>query len=95
VLEALAVGRAIVTTDVPGCRETVDKTVDETGDETGEHTRNGVLVPPRDATALARACLELAANPARIAAMASASRRRAEHFDVRRVNRAIIDALGA
>ncbi|MEY2794560.1 MAG: hypothetical protein RIR10_276 [Planctomycetota bacterium] len=86
-LEALAVGRAIVTTDVPGCRETVDVT---NGDSC-----NGLLVPPRNATALAHACLELAANPARIAAMASASRRRAEQFDVRRVNRAIIDALGA
>lgn len=87
VLEALAVGRAIVTTDVPGCRETVD--------ETNGDSRNGLLVPPRDAHALAHACLELAANPARIAAMARASRQKAAHFDVRRVNRAIIDALGA
>jgi glycosyltransferase involved in cell wall biosynthesis len=87
VLEALAVGRAIVTTDVPGCRETID--------ETNDDRRNGFLVPPRDAQALANACLELASNPARIAAMASASRQKALQFDVRRVNRAIIDALGA
>ena len=87
VLEALAVGRAIVTTDVPGCRETID--------ETNDDRRNGFLVPPRDAQALANACLGLASNPARIAAMASASRQKALQFDVRRVNRAIIDALGA
>lgn len=43
VLEAMAMGRAIITTDVPGCRETV---VD--GD-------NGFLVPARDAGALAAA----------------------------------------
>lgn len=42
-LEAAACGRAIVATDVPGCREIV---------RDGE---NGLLVPPRDAAALARA----------------------------------------
>jgi glycosyltransferase involved in cell wall biosynthesis len=42
-LEAAAAGRAIVTTDVPGCREVVRQ-----GD-------NGLLVPPRDATALSNA----------------------------------------
>jgi glycosyltransferase involved in cell wall biosynthesis len=42
-LEAAATGRATVATDVPGCREIV------------RHEENGLLVPPRDATALARA----------------------------------------
>ncbi|MFM7261760.1 MAG: glycosyltransferase family 4 protein [bacterium] len=82
-LEALAIGRAIVTTDVPGCRATV------------EHGVNGLLVAPRDANAIAEACLALAGNPARIAVMGVASRRKATEFDVRRVNAAIIDALGA
>ncbi len=40
-LEAAAAGRAIVTTDVPGCREVV------------RHGHNGLLVPPRDAASLA------------------------------------------
>ncbi len=48
-IEAASVGRAIVTTDVPGCREVV------------EHGINGLLVPPRDVSALARA-LELLIN---------------------------------
>lgn len=48
-IEAAAVGRAIVTTDVPGCREVV------------EHGINGLLVPPRDTTALANA-LEILIN---------------------------------
>ena len=44
-LEAMAMGRAVITTDVPGCRETV------------EHGRNGLLVPARDVRALADAML--------------------------------------
>jgi glycosyltransferase involved in cell wall biosynthesis len=46
-LEAMACGLPVVTTDVPGCRETVHD---------GE---NGLLVPPRDATALAAALRRL------------------------------------
>lgn len=42
-LEAASCGRAIVTTDVPGCREVV------------QHGVNGLLVPARDAAALAAA----------------------------------------
>lgn len=42
-LEAAACGRAIVATDVPGCREAV------------RHHENGLLVPARDAAALAQA----------------------------------------
>lgn len=50
--EAAACGRALVTTDVPGCREIV---------QDGE---NGFLVPARDAPALAEALKKLIANPA-------------------------------
>src|SRR5690606_6595831 len=41
--EAMAMGRPVITTDVPGCRQTVRDGV------------NGYLVPPRDADALAEA----------------------------------------
>ncbi len=83
VLEALAVGRPIITTDAPGCRETV---VD------GE---NGLLVPPRDANALYDAMMRLADDPTLRGRMAENSRRRAEaKYDVREVNRAILDAAG-
>lgn len=51
-LEAASSGRAIVTTDVPGCRETV------------LHGENGVLVPPRQAAPLAEAIARLLADPA-------------------------------
>lgn len=66
VLEGMAMGRAIIATDVPGCRETV------------EHGVNGLLVRPRDATDLAQAMLDMARNPSLIKAMGSHSRRIAE-----------------
>jgi glycosyltransferase involved in cell wall biosynthesis len=50
-IEAAACGRAIVTTDVPGCREVV---------RNGE---NGLLVPARDPNALADALKALILNP--------------------------------
>lgn len=50
-IEAAACGRAIVTTDVPGCREIV---------RNGE---NGLLVPVRDSVALAAALKTLIENP--------------------------------
>lgn len=84
VLEALSTGRPVITTDAVGCRETVRDGVE------------GLLVPPRDALALARACLRLGDDAALRAEMGARARRRAEDvFDVRRVNAAIADALGA
>ena len=50
-LEAAASARAIVATDVPGCREIV------------RHGLNGLLVPPRDGEALALAVRDLLRDP--------------------------------
>jgi glycosyltransferase involved in cell wall biosynthesis len=50
-LEAGAVGRAVVATDVPGCREVV------------RHEINGLLVPPDDPDALASAIRRLLEDP--------------------------------
>lgn len=78
ILEALATGRPIITTDAPGCRETVDPGV------------NGWLVPPRDAGALADAMIDSWAQRKRLAEMGAASRLLAEsRFDVDKVNDAI------
>ena len=75
VLEALAMGKPVITTDAPGCRETV---VD--GD-------NGFLIPTRDVTALAGAMRKLVTEPRLIPEMGMRSRRLAEtHYDVERVN---------
>lgn len=83
VLEAMAMGRPAIVTDVPGCRETV---VDG---------RNGHLVPVRDSAALADAMLRMIDQPERLAAMGAESRKLAEErFDVRVVNRTIVEAMG-
>lgn len=65
-LEAGASGRAIVTTDVPGCRRLVRDGVE------------GLLVPPGDAEALAGAFISLANNHDRVRDMGLAARRRVE-----------------
>ena len=63
-LEAAACGRAILTSDVPGCRDLVRDSVE------------GLLVPPGDAAALAAALTRLAADPALVAGMGAAARAR-------------------
>ncbi|WP_324667969.1 glycosyltransferase family 4 protein [Geochorda subterranea] len=82
VLEAMAMGRPIVTTDVPGCRQTV------------EDGLNGFLVPPRDPTALANALERFIVDSRLASRMGQASRRMAEErFDVRQVTAAMLDAM--
>lgn len=81
--EAMASARPIITTDAPGCRETVIDGV------------NGYLVPPRDPAAVAAAMERFIAEPGLIASMGRESRRLAEaRFDVREVNAAMIEAMG-
>jgi glycosyltransferase involved in cell wall biosynthesis len=73
-LEAAACGKPIVTTDVPGCREVV------TANE------NGLLVPPRNALALANALKKLAEYPELRIRMGKLSRRKAEEeFDEKKI----------
>ena len=73
-LEAAAIGRPVVCTDVVGCREAI------LPGQTGE------LVPVRDADALADTLSRLIDDPARRAAYAYAAREWAERrFDVRQV----------
>lgn len=83
VLEAMAMGRAIITTDAPGCRETV---VD--GD-------NGFLVPIKDADALAQAMLRFIEQPQLMAQMGQRSRIIAEEkYDVHKVNAQMLKGMG-
>ena len=64
ILEAAACGRAILTTDVPGCRDFVRDGVE------------GLIVPPDDVGALARTMARLAADPGLVAAMGERARAR-------------------
>jgi glycosyltransferase involved in cell wall biosynthesis len=83
VLEAMAMGRPIITTDAPGCRETT---------RPGE---NGFLVPVRDSEKLAAAMSSLAADSGQRATMGKASRAIAEEkYSVASVNRDLIEKLG-
>jgi glycosyltransferase involved in cell wall biosynthesis len=82
VLEAMAMGRAVITTDAPGCRETVAP---------GE---NGFLVPIKDSTALADAMERFLRDPGLSAPMGARSRAIAEQkYDVHLVNRVMMRAM--
>lgn len=81
--EAMAMAKPIVTTDVPGCRDTVVEGV------------NGFLVPARDVDALVGAMRRFLDDPALIARLGAASRRLAEErFDVHRINRVLLETMG-
>ena len=82
VLEAMAMGRPIISTDVPGCRDTVEPGL------------NGWLVPARDATALANAMVHCIENLDLLVSMGLESRRLAEkNFDVHAINAIILKRL--
>ena len=83
VLEAMAMGRPVITTDAPGCRETV---VD--GD-------NGFLVPIKNHKALAKAMLRFIEQPDIITKMGLRSREIAEvKYDVNKVNAQMLIGMG-
>ncbi len=81
--EAMAIGRPVITTDVPGCRETV---VD------GE---NGFLVPRWDVTALVEKMCYFIENPHQVNIMGKESYKIAqEKFDADKVNSKLIEIMG-
>ncbi len=80
--EAMAIGRPVVTTAAPGCRETVVE-----GD-------NGFLVPVQDAEALAAAMKRFIDDPELVTTMGDASRRLAEErFDVHKINDSLLTLM--
>jgi glycosyltransferase involved in cell wall biosynthesis len=83
VLEAMAMGRPVVTTDAPGCRETV------------RHGHNGFLVPVSDPVALAGALERFLQSPSLLEEMGRESRRIAvEKYDVHCVNAVMLKEIG-
>lgn len=83
-LEACAVGRPVITTDVPGCREAVDEGV------------NGLLVPAKDSEALFQAMKSfLSYTREEMETMGLAGRRKMEiEYDRKEVVRETVEALG-
>lgn len=82
VLEAMAMGRPVITTDAPGCRETV---VD------GE---NGFLIPVKSSEELATAMLRFVQHPELVVIMGAQARRTAEDkYDVNKVNGVMLAAM--
>lgn len=80
--EAMAMGRAILSTDVPGCRETVVQGV------------NGYLVKRWSHEELAEKMCELIEDPQKTAAMGLASYQLAqERFDAKKVNNRLLEIL--
>jgi len=79
VMEAMAMGRPIITTDAPGCRETIIQGV------------NGFLVPVRNVSSLMEAIEYFILNPDTIERMGKESRRiAAERYNVHEVNSVIL-----
>lgn len=82
VLEAMAMGRPIITTNVPGCKETVI------------HNENGFLVENKNSEDLASAMTKFINNPKLLKQMGRQSRVIAEQkYDVNKVNKNIISAM--
>lgn len=81
-LEAMSCGRAVITTDAPGCRETVTD---------GE---NGFLIPVKNTTAVCEKMKYFIENPSTIPIMGAKGRKMVEEiFDVKHVNKAICQAM--
>lgn len=82
VLEAMCTARPVITTDAPGCRETV---VDQ---------KTGFLVPVKDAGAVAEKMLYFIEHPESIPGMGRRSRKYAEKkFDVNKVNSRMLEIM--
>lgn len=80
--EAMAMGRPVITTDVPGCRDTVIDGL------------NGYLIPPFDPQALASAFKKFIHDPTTLHVMGAQSRCIAEReFDVEKKDRRILELI--
>ena len=82
VMEAEAIGRGIITTTNPGCKETVIDGV------------NGFLVEGKNVDAMVEKCIYVLDNPTEARKMCEESRRFAEeHFDKDKINKQILEVV--
>jgi glycosyltransferase involved in cell wall biosynthesis len=83
ILEALATGRAVITTNLPGCDKTVEDGV------------SGYLVEPRSVGALVNAMDKILAEPASVERMGKKSLALAQkRFDVHKINQKLLAEMG-
>ncbi|WP_299281897.1 glycosyltransferase family 4 protein [uncultured Tateyamaria sp.] len=83
ILEAMASGLPVITTDAPGCGETIEDGV------------SGRVVPCDDASALATAMAQFIADPALAQTMGQAAHERViERYDVHKVNALLLTNMG-
>lgn len=82
ILEAMAMGRPVITTDMPGCREPIDE------------GSNGLLVAPRNVELLEAAMMRFVRQPGLAATMGASARRTAiGRFSVQRVNEILLSTM--
>ncbi|MET0309787.1 MAG: sugar transferase [Sphingomonas sp.] len=82
ILEAMACGNPVITTDTPGCRDAVT------------HELDGFIVPTRDARALAEAMTRFIEAPDLVARMGARARETAcRRFDVAKVNAQLLGVM--
>ena len=82
IIEAMAVGKPVISTPLGGSKELVTRDT-------------GLLVPPEDASAIADAIATLATDPERLKAIGEASRNRAEQLFSSKKNTALTEAVYA
>ncbi|WP_449470934.1 glycosyltransferase family 4 protein [Sphingobium chungangianum] len=82
ILEAMAAGRGVITTDMPGCREPIRQGV------------NGFIVAPRDTNALADAMVRICERPSLPAQLGMAARKTVEeNYSVEMVNALLLSTM--
>lgn len=94
-MEAMASSRAVILTDVPGCRELIiRKSPSDTLDNGVFEGRNGYMVEKGNSQAIAKAMIDLIENPHKIEAMGKEGRKFAEQFlDCNKINKILVDDI--
>lgn len=94
-MEAMASSRAVILTDVPGCRELIiRKSPSDTLDNGVFEGKNGYMVEKGNSQAIAKAMIDLIENPCKIEAMGREGRKFAEQFlDCNKINKILVDDI--
>lgn len=98
VLEAMSTGRPVISTNAPGCRETIKMPPGQSLDKNSREIvqgENGFLVPVKNVEKLVQAMEQFIVHPELIEKMGRRSREIAEEkYDVHKVNEVIMREMG-